>query len=97
MPRFASGKKAWGISDRSGFRYRRSEMRREWNGAVVGKDEYELKHPQLTPTRKFADPEAIKDPRPETQVDNIYWNWNPVGKVNTGATAAVGQVTVVTS
>jgi hypothetical protein len=48
MARYASGKKAWGFSDRSGFRYRLSEMVVEWNGMKVGPDEYEPKHPQLT-------------------------------------------------
>ena len=38
---FASGNKAWGISDRSGFRYRIRDMRKEWNGSLVGNDEYE--------------------------------------------------------
>jgi hypothetical protein len=36
---FASGKWAWGLSDRSGFRYRLREMKREWTGALVGPDE----------------------------------------------------------
>ena len=49
MPRYASGSKAYGISDRSGRRYRLQSMRKEWNGLVVGPDEYEEKHPQLTP------------------------------------------------
>eukprot|EP00729_Bicosta_minor_P001734 gene1734-1030_t len=44
-----NGKKAFGISDRSGFRYRLKDMRKEWNGLLVGKDEYEEKHPQLEP------------------------------------------------
>ena len=47
MARFASGKDAWGYSDRSGFRYRLREMVTEWNGSKVGPDEYEPKHPQL--------------------------------------------------
>ena len=47
MGRFASAKYAYGISDRSGFRYRIRDMRKEWNGAFVGYDEYESKHPQL--------------------------------------------------
>ena len=41
MPRHAAGKYAYGISDRSGFRYRLKDMRKEWNGFLVGKDEYE--------------------------------------------------------
>ena len=51
MARYASGSKAWGTSDRSGFRYRLSEMVTEWNGLKVGPDEYEAKHPQLRPIK----------------------------------------------
>ena len=39
---FASGKNAYGISDRSGFRYRLRDMKTEWNGFKVGPDEYVL-------------------------------------------------------
>ena len=39
MGKFAVGKNAYGISDRSGFRYKLNEMKREWNGFLVGKDE----------------------------------------------------------
>ena len=66
MTRFATGKDAYGISDRSGFRYRLRDMKREWNGVMVGPDEYEAKHPQLTPAKHLSDAEALKDPRPDT-------------------------------
>lgn len=65
MARFATGKDAFGISDRSGFRYRLREMRKEWNGFLVGPDEYERKHPQLEPIRHIPDAEALRNPRPE--------------------------------
>tara|TARA_S200002703_G_scaffold117680_1_gene103353 strand:+ start:403 stop:894 length:492 start_codon:yes stop_codon:yes gene_type:complete len=71
---FASGKHAYRISDRSGFRYRLKDTRKEWNGSIVGKDEYEEKHPQLEPIRTRPDPEAIRDARPdrtETSVPNL--------------------------
>ena len=55
MGRYASGRYAYGYSDRSGFRYRLSEMRTEWDGSKVGPDEYESKHPQLEPRRVVAD------------------------------------------
>jgi len=74
MGAFASGKHAFGVSDRSGFRYRIKDMRKEWNGSFVGKDEYEEKHPQLTPPRIPTDPEALRNARPdrtETAVPNI--------------------------
>lgn len=96
MARFASGSKAYGISDRSGFRYRLRDMRREWNGLLVGPDEYEPKHPQLTPPRNVTDSEAIRNPRPETHTDT-YFGFKPVGGVNLEATASVGKVTVTTS
>lgn len=62
---FASDKNAYGISDRSGFRYRLKEMRREWNGLLVGPDEYEPKHPQLEAPRPGPDPQALRNPRPD--------------------------------
>tara|TARA_R100000329_G_scaffold151432_1_gene147535 strand:+ start:2064 stop:2771 length:708 start_codon:yes stop_codon:yes gene_type:complete len=65
MGNYTSGKDAYGISDRSGFRYRLRDMRTEWNGMKVGPDEYEPKHPQLEPRRRVIDPQALKDPRPE--------------------------------
>ena len=55
---YASGKKAWGISDRSGRRYRLHEMRVEWTGAKVGPDEFDPKQPQLFPPKAFPDPQA---------------------------------------
>ena len=66
MPKYAAGKYAYGISDRSGFRYRLRDMRKEWTGFLVGKDEYEEKHPQLEPRRHPTDAEALRDPRPDT-------------------------------
>lgn len=65
MGRFASGKFAYGISDRSGFRYKLNEMKREWTGMLVGPDEFETKQPQLEPRRKVSDPEALRNARPD--------------------------------
>jgi len=62
---FASDKNAFGISDRSGFRYRLKDMKREWTGALVGPDEYEPKHPQLFPPKPGPDPQALRNPRPD--------------------------------
>ena len=69
MARYASGKYAYGISDRSGFRYRLSEMITEWNGLKVGPDEYEAKHPQLEPISPGSDPQALFEPRPDTSTE----------------------------
>ena len=68
MSKFATSKRAYGISDRSGFRYRLKDMRKEWNGLVVGPDEFEAKHPQLEPLRRRVDREAVRDPRPQEKL-----------------------------
>ena len=105
MSKYATGKFAYGISDRSGFRYRLRDMRKEWNGLLVGKDEWERKEPQLEPLRATPDPQALRNPRPEQNLSeqrNIQWGWNPVGLKNDGgltpnnllATGSVGSVTV---
>jgi hypothetical protein len=65
MAKFATGKNSYAISDRSGFRYQYKVMKKEWNGLLVGPDEYEPKHPQLGPFRKVVDPQALMDARPQ--------------------------------
>ena len=65
MAKFATGKHAYGISDRSGFRYKLNEMKREWTGMLVGPDEFETKQPQLQPRRTGPDPQALLNPRPQ--------------------------------
>ena len=100
MARYASGKKAWGFSDRSGFRYRLSEMMTEWNGMKVGPDEYEPKHPQLIQTHTGSDPQALFEPRtrndkiPETVVFPIFDLNTFVYKENPKAVGSVGTVTL---
>ena len=65
MGRFASEKYAMGISDRSGAAYKLKDMRKEWTGMLVGKDEWEATHPQLTVVAPPADPQALRNPRPD--------------------------------
>ena len=47
MGKYASGKYAYAISDRSGLKFPYDEMVREWNGSLVHTSEYEPKQPQL--------------------------------------------------
>ena len=65
MAKYASNKYAMGISDRSGVAYRQRDMRKEWTGLLVGKDEWEPKQPQLMVVKTPADPQALRDPRPD--------------------------------
>ena len=74
MARYASGKNEYGYSDRSGFRYRLREMRKEWNGLKVGPDEYEAKHPQLEPNYPGPDPTALYEPRTDQRTEVVVEN-----------------------
>jgi len=65
MGRYASGKRALAISDRSGMAFPYSEMVREWNGFLVHTSEYEPKQPQLEPKPVGSDPQALLNPRPQ--------------------------------
>ncbi len=100
MGRYASGKHAFGISDRSGFRYRLREMRKEWNGFLVGPDEYEIKHPQLKAPNVSPDPQALRDPRPDrSEALKVFLIKNSIGQSIPGPVSRgrVGSVTVTTT
>ena len=60
MARYASGKFAQRISDRSGMAFPYNEMVQEWNGSWVHISEFEPKHPQLEPLPKVSDPESLQ-------------------------------------
>ena len=85
MSKYATGKKAYGISDRSGFRYRLRDMRKEWNGLLVGKDEFEPKHPQLEPVPIVTDPEALENAKPQTAISRVFVG-GADGPINAGRT-----------
>ena len=61
--KFALGKKAKFISDRSGFAFPFREKVKEWNGLLVHRSEYEEKHPQLTPRKPPFEPQALFNSR----------------------------------
>ena len=63
MSKFATGKYAKAISDRSGLAFPYQEMVREWNGSFVHKSEYEAKAPQVQPTPHKGDAQALRNVR----------------------------------
>ena len=72
---FARGKFAKAVSDRSGLAFPYNEMVKEWNGSLVHYSEFEEKHPQLDPRKHTADPEALKNAKPEFKLygsDQLY-------------------------
>ena len=64
MPKYASGKHALAISDRSGLRFPWREMVTEWTGAFVHVSEYEPKQPQLRPKTLSASAISLSKVRP---------------------------------
>ena len=87
MPRYASNKYAMGISDRSGAAYRLKDMRKEWTGILVGKDEWEKKQPQLLVRKITADPEALRNPRPDRTEPavTVLLSFNPFKSGDSGS------------
>ena len=79
MARFAKGRRALAISDRSGAAFPYNEMVKEWNGSFVHNSEFEAKQPQLEPHPVGADPQGLMNARParvEFPVQDILPN-NP--------------------
>ena len=64
MPKYATGKHAKAISDRSGLEFPYHEMVREWNGSLVHVSEFEPKQPQLQPRPSGADAISLRNVRP---------------------------------
>ena len=63
MAKYATGKHAKAISDRSGVEFPYREMVREWNGSFVHVSEFEPKQPRLEPKPISADGIALRNVR----------------------------------
>ena len=102
---FASNKNAYGICDITGFRYKLKDMKKTWDGLLVGPDQWNAKHPQLMPKPAVVDAQAIKDARVDTKDDNtaflVYSNIGDgkLGSVLTtfSVSADLGSVTITTT
>ena len=91
MGKYASGKYALAISDRSGMAFPYDEMVREWNGSLVHTSEYEPKQPQLEPKPVGSDPQALYNPRPQpaSKTSLTLLDSNPFTTVISGGTTFV--------
>ena len=96
MGGYASGKRSWAISDRSGLRFPYTEMVREWNGMLVHTSEYEPKQPQLEPKPVGSDPQALWNPRPQpaSVASLILLDPNPFTTVKYGGSTFVNVYSV---
>ena len=111
MSHVSNGKYAFGFCDRTGFRYRLRDIVPQdkagrMTGLMVGKDMLDQDQPQnfLGRLGTYADPEALRDARPDTSQDasRRLFAFDPVGSGNANipgnlvANGSVGRVTVTT-
>jgi NAD-dependent SIR2 family protein deacetylase len=66
---FATAKYAYGLCDQCGQRYKLKRLKKQWDGIKSCPQCYDTKHPQLQPKNRPADPEALRDPRPNTDIE----------------------------
>ena len=107
MASFAKGKYAFGFCDRTGFRYKIKDLVPQikagrMTGLMVGKDMLDEDQPQnfLGRLGDYADPEALRNARPDTAQDTSRrrFAFNPVGNGGGGGGGnliAHGQVGIV--
>ena len=92
MAKFATGKNALAISDRSGMAFKHTEMVKEWNGSLVHYSEFEPKHPQIRRRRTVADAIALQNTRPQRFQQPT--NRSGVQADSGGATVGVANLTL---
>mgnify|MGYP003116861830 FL=1 len=85
MGKYASGKFAKRISDRSGMAFPYNEMVKEWNGSTVHISEFEAKHPQLEPLPIVTDPQSLENARGQIAVSRVFVG-GATGPINAGTT-----------
>ena len=73
MAKFATGKYAKAISDRSGLEFPYKEMVREWNGSFVHVSEFEPKQPQLEPKPMNGDSISLRNIRPDRIENAVHY------------------------
>ena len=72
MGKYASGKFAKRISDRSGMAFPYNEMVQEWNGSWVHVSEFEPKQPQLEPLPIVTDPQSLQHARSQIADSRVF-------------------------
>lgn len=82
MHKYTSGKYAFGICDRCGDKVKYKNLNEEWTGLKVCSECLDPKTKQEFPTRIVADPEAIRNPKPDTDKEANIGNVNSADNVN---------------
>jgi hypothetical protein len=99
MAKRAKGKKSYAISDISGFKVPYTQLKTTWNNLRVEPEEFETKHPQLTPVKNIIDATSLLNPRPDNDPENVEiylaynydWTVNPK-TINRSTPSCKGEV-----
>ena len=83
MGKYASGRFAKRISDRSGMAFPYNEMVQEWNGSWVHISEFEPKQPQLEPLPIVTDPQSLQYARSQIANSRVFVG-GATGPINGG-------------
>ena len=94
--KFAGGKYAYAISDRSGLRFPYQEMVFEWTGMFVHTSEWEPKQPQLDLTY-FTDAQTLQNARPSANISATQAARTGGGAVGSSTGGVPNQVTALPS
>ena len=71
MAKYATGKKSKAISDISGFKVNYTSLKTTYDNLRVEPEEFDPKHPQLTPAKNVVDATALFQPRPDNAEENV--------------------------
>jgi hypothetical protein len=86
------------ICDSCGRKYKASTMRKRWDGLLVCKEDYEIKHPQLS-MKVRGDKQTVPIPRPEAADQFLefcdLWKSSPMAGFGTADCATVGGNTSI--
>ena len=97
MGKYARGKHAVLIDDRSGFKIKYKDARTEWTGFRVYKGDWEPKQPQLDPEMYIqgGDPSVLYKPRPPQSTSDTIVSLGPLhGKFSGQCAANLGRVVI---
>jgi len=82
MARYTKGKHAVAIDDRSGFKVKHKDLRKEWTGMMVYKGDWESKQAQLDPSKYFKNTGSniLENPRPDNDNDSAIVRLGPLNQ-----------------
>jgi hypothetical protein len=97
MARYTKGKHAVAIDDRSGFKVKHKDLRKEWTGMMVYKGDWESKQAQLDPSKYFKNTgsNVLENPRPDNDNDSAIVRLGPLNQQFQGVMQAYQGIAAV--